>query len=114
MAADLAFQSSNGLVVMSGELDSSSRDHAFDACCSSTGFAVVLDLSDVTFMDSGGLVAIVDAARVLRSEGRSLTIRGLRGQPLRLVTLIGAPADIEFTQPMKARRRRSIADGTRQ
>jgi anti-anti-sigma factor len=105
MGAQFAMSSSNGLVRMSGDLDAGARVEAFDACCSCTGFAVVLDLSELTFMNSEGYAAIVDATRVLRSEGRALTISGLRGEPLRLVTLLGAPGEIEIVLPTNTTQR---------
>jgi anti-anti-sigma factor len=106
-----AVASTSGLVRMSGELDSSTGALAFEACCGCTGFAVVLDLSELTFMDSGGYAAIVEAARVLQSEERTLTIIGIRGEPLRLVSLIGWPTDIQFAQPIVDRGVKSLAFG---
>lgn len=102
MATAFAVHSSKGLVRMSGELDLTSRGQAFDACCNCTGFAIVVDLSALTFMDSRGYAAIVDASRALESEGRTLTFSGMRGQPLRLVALISMEDDMELQPPSPA------------
>ena len=99
MGAQFAKYCTNGLVRMSGDLDAGARVEAFDACCNSTGFAVVLDLSELTFLDTEGYAGIVDATRVLKSEGRTLSIRGIRGEPLRLLTLLGVPVDVEIVVP---------------
>jgi anti-anti-sigma regulatory factor len=96
---------------MSGELDASSRAEAFAACCNCTGFSVVVDLAELTYMDADGYAAIVDAIRMLRSEGRSATIRGIRGQPQRLVVLMGVPNDVDFVQPARVRGSRSMSSG---
>jgi anti-anti-sigma regulatory factor len=89
---------------MSGDLDAGARVEAFGACCNSTGFAVVLDLSEVTFLDTQGYASIVDATRVLKSKGRTLTIRGIRGEPLRLLTLLGVPDETEVVVPLNSGR----------
>ena len=111
MGTGFEFRSSNGLIHLSGELDGSSRTEAFAACCNCTGFSVVVELSELTFMDADGYAAILDAARVLRSEGRTATIRGIRGQPQRLVVLVGVPNDVDFERPTPARGARSISSG---
>ena len=98
MSAEFSVRANNGLIRMSGELDVSTRSQAFEACCSCTGPAVVLDLAELTFMDSRGYAAIIEAKHVLEAEGRTLTIRGIRGEPLRLVTLLGAP---DYMEPVE-------------
>jgi anti-anti-sigma regulatory factor len=110
MGAHFAIHCTNGLVRMSGDLGAGERVEAFDACCNSTGFSIVLDLSELTFLDTAGYAGIVDATRVLKSEGRTLTIRGIHGEPLRLLTLLGVPVDIEMvTSPGSRRGLRSVA-----
>jgi anti-anti-sigma regulatory factor len=110
MGAQFAIYCTNGLVWMSGDLDAGARVAVFDACCSSTGFAVVLDLSELTFLDSAGYAGIVDATRVLQSDGRTLTIRGIRGEPLRPLTLLGVPGDVEIVvSPNSGKGLRSVA-----
>ena len=110
MDAQFAVRCTIGLVRMCGDLDAGARVEAFDACCNCTGSAVVLDLSELTFLDTQGYTSIVDATRVLKSEGRTLTIRGSRGEPLRLLTLLGVPGDIEVAVPRSSSRGwRSVA-----
>jgi anti-anti-sigma regulatory factor len=96
---------------MIGALDVTSRTEAFAACCNCVGFSVVLDLGELTFMDPDGYAAIIDAIRVLGTEGRGVTIRGIQGQPQRLVVLMGAPSDIWFEQSNTRRTARSMSTG---
>jgi anti-anti-sigma factor len=46
---------------------------------------VVLDLSSVTFLDSHGVGAVVTLMKRLSARGLNLKIRGLQGQPRRLL-----------------------------
>jgi ABC-type transporter Mla MlaB component len=109
MMAVLAVHSTNGRVQMSGELDLTTGVLAFDACCGCAGVAVELDVAELTFLDSRGYSALVDAARVLESQGRTLTISGIRGAPLRLVNLIAAQYDRELVHTSSERAVRSLA-----
>jgi anti-sigma B factor antagonist len=45
---------------------------------------VLLDLSNVTFIDSTGIGALVALHKKLAARGHRLKISGLRGQPLQL------------------------------
>jgi anti-anti-sigma regulatory factor len=96
---------------MIGELDATAQAEAFAACCSCSGFSVVVDLSELTYMDADGYAAIVDAIRVLRSEGRTATIRGIHGQPQRLVVLMGVGNDVDFEHAGRARSARAAGAG---
>ena len=68
-------------VVLSGELDIATAPHFLDelveAACGSA--VVILDLRELTFMDSIGLQAILDAhARLAKADCRLALIRGGR------------------------------------
>lgn len=66
---------------VSGELDMAVAPHLLDSilCAGLAGPCreVTIDLSEVTFIDSSGLGALLEARRRLASEGCQLTVRGL-------------------------------------
>jgi anti-anti-sigma factor len=73
------------------------------------GELVVLDLSELTFIDSSGLNVLITAARRARSEGWQLRIERSMTRPVqRVVTMMGLsavfwpesdPVDIQQPQP---------------
>lgn len=50
---------------------------------------VVVDLCDVSFMDSSGAHALLDASKRLKLEGRPFSVICLRGSISRLLELLG-------------------------
>jgi anti-sigma B factor antagonist len=91
----------DGYVHVAGEVDLASTpqlERALEAALSQS-LAVVLDLQDVTFLDSGGTRAIVTASVRARTRGRRLVL--LRGPPNvdRLFTLTHLRDQVEFFQP---------------
>jgi anti-anti-sigma factor len=53
------------------------------------GRAVALDLAEVTFIDSTGLTALIDAHRDAESEGRQFSVRRASPAVRRVVELAG-------------------------
>mgnify|MGYP000225467969 CR=1 FL=1 len=51
-------------------------------------YNVLLDLSEVNFIDSSGIGAIVFLFKRLKAQGQSLVIRGVHGQPRELMELL--------------------------
>ena len=49
---------------------------------------VILDLSNVTFLDSSGIGAIVFLFKRIRVQGYELTLSNVQGQPKELITLL--------------------------
>ena len=95
-----------GYVHVVGEIDLATTpqlERALEAALSQS-LAVVLDLQDVTFLDSGGTRAIVTASIAARSRGRRLVL--LRGPPNvdRLFTLTHLRDQVEFFEPGSAAR----------
>lgn len=80
---DLASTQADGVLVVSvtGEVDLTNADAMEAAVESAATPAVVLDLSDVTFLDSSGIRAIERARRRLLSAERSLLIVSPPGTP---------------------------------
>jgi anti-sigma B factor antagonist len=73
-----------------GDLDLSSADRLYQGIVDLTdrgATLVVLNLSDVTFVDSTGLRAIVNAADVLEKRGGRLVIDGMSGAAKRVLEI---------------------------
>jgi anti-anti-sigma factor len=76
------YASSSGdqhLVRLVGELDLVDADHVRNLLVAEAGSTVVLDLTDLRFVDAAGVAGIVAAGREIRSAGHSLVVRGARG-----------------------------------
>lgn len=75
------------VVTLSGELDIASAEGLSDWLVEISGSTVVIDLSEVTFMDSTGLTAFISARNRLRDDSVVLT----RPQPnvLRVFEITG-------------------------
>jgi anti-anti-sigma factor len=50
---------------------------------------VVVDLCDVTFMDSSGAHALLEASKRLRAQGRGFSVICVRGSISRLLEILG-------------------------
>lgn len=96
----IMFTPSLPVVRLAGELDVDSvhlvRD-ALDcvASMSSRARLIVLDLSDVTFCDVGGLRGIETCAGILEAEGRQLVLHRLPQRLTRLIALTGVASGLE-------------------
>jgi anti-anti-sigma factor len=87
------------VVQVSGELDIVARDLVRQACLQGVDLAVVVDMTDLTFMDCTGYGALIAARRILTDLGGSLTIRNQAGQPAHLVSLLSALEAPRLHQP---------------
>jgi anti-sigma B factor antagonist len=80
------------VLYLSGEFDLSEVE-AFRLCVegaiASCDGAVVVDLADVTFMDSTGIKALLTARRCLGDEGREMRFQHLSGPVARILDLAG-------------------------
>ena len=84
------------VVRLSGELDLVNRDLVRRYCLEGNDVAVVVDLSDLTFIDCCGYGALIAARRILTDLGGSLAIYNQSGQPAFLVSLL---SELEAAQP---------------
>ncbi len=55
---------------------------------------IVFDFSDVEFMDSSGIGAIAYSYKRLKALGKSLSLKGLHGQPEQLIRHLGLDKNI--------------------
>jgi anti-anti-sigma factor len=76
------------VVQISGELDVATRNLARRACLSGRRKSVVVDMTDMTFMDCSGYGGLIAARRVLQAHGGSLTLHNQVGQPAELLTML--------------------------
>lgn len=81
------------VVKLFGELDLVSADGVHDAIVACSAERVVVDLSNVEFIDSTGLAALLVARRELEAGGRGLELRGAAGATRRIFDAIGV-ADV--------------------
>jgi len=78
------------VVRVSGELDFGGRDVMIQSCaCADQSLDVVIDLSELTFMDCAGYGALMTARAAVGERGGSLTLANGVGEPTWLIGLIG-------------------------
>lgn len=83
----------NGAIVvrLRGEFDAAASDAVksdFEALLGDDHPCMVLDLSDVNFIDSTGMGLIIYAFKRLQSGGKDFRVCGAKGQPLELFKLL--------------------------
>ncbi len=77
---------------LTGELDHSNADVFRQHLVSALGRLprqIVVDLSELTFMDSAGIGEIIRANRLLASRDRGLVIRGANESVTKLLEMLG-------------------------
>jgi len=74
-----------------GELDIAARDVVRRACLQGVDLVIVVDMTDLTFLDCSGYGALIAARRILTDLGGSLAIRNPVGQPAHLLKLLSVP-----------------------
>jgi anti-anti-sigma factor len=75
-----------------GELDMSCQadvESAVEPISASRGSDVVFDLTDLTFIDSSGLLALLDAKTALNRNGMEVWVVGAHGSVLRVIEVTG-------------------------
>ncbi len=76
------------VVRLAGQLDVASCGVVKQWCVAGGAGAVIVDLSDLTFLDCGGYGALLAARTELEQHHRTLTLIGAVGEPRRLLDLI--------------------------
>jgi anti-anti-sigma factor len=82
------------VVVVTGEIDMASAPQLTDALAALHGL-VILDLADVTFLDSSGINVLVHARNRLLAENGALTVRNPQNNVRSVLKLVGLSAWIE-------------------
>ncbi|NRQ32428.1 STAS domain-containing protein [Nonomuraea sp. NN258] len=92
-AAPLTCQRLPGIsvVAIAGDIDRTSSGHLADQLQQvlRPGDHVVLDLSELTFLDSSGLHVLLACHRQCAAQQRSLHLAAVRGMPARLLRITG-------------------------
>ncbi|MCU1489268.1 MAG: anti-sigma factor antagonist [Acidimicrobiaceae bacterium] len=81
------------VMVLRGQLDMRGAEllrDAMDGLVRTGPPAVILDLSDLSFLDSAGLAALIRAHREISRQDRRLILRWPEAQPLGVLELSGA------------------------
>jgi anti-anti-sigma factor len=89
---------STQVVVLDGDVDFEAVDRftrAIDTAARQAPALVVLDSSELTFIDSRGLGAVVDARNHLRGRSADLVIRGASAMLTRLLGIAGLTTLLE-------------------
>jgi anti-anti-sigma factor len=83
------------VVWVTGELDMATSP-CLDECLESlNGVPVTVDFSAVTFMDSGGIAAIVRALKHSARHGSRFALRGVQPNQWRLLEIVGVAEQLE-------------------
>ena len=86
--------------VLSGEIDAHTAPQfgaQFDPLPSGLGEALVIDMSEVTFMDSSGLRVLIDLNRRAGEAGVALVVRAPSRAVARIIEISGLSETIEVT-----------------
>ncbi|MFQ9975527.1 MAG: STAS domain-containing protein [Butyricicoccus sp.] len=86
------------IAVYTGELDHHAARAAIEQTEDLVLFPceVVLDLSELTFMDSSGLAVVLHLYRTCARSGREFAVRGTPPQPMRVFEAAGLPQVMVF------------------
>lgn len=95
---------------VSGELDITGRGSVVGACAALGRSQVVVDLTELTFLDSSGYDSLLAARSVLEYHGGSMRFAHARGQPLRLLSLFGQADRENVRDLLQARASTSLSD----
>jgi anti-anti-sigma factor len=76
---------------ISGEIDASTAPRLVEAVAQlpDSGGAVVVDVKDVTFIDSSGLRVLISLAERVRDDGRTVELSNPSSSVLRLLEITG-------------------------
>ena len=77
-------------IVISGDMDAAAMKTQRQMCeeLAACGEDVIVDMSNVEFIDSSGIGAIVFMYKRLLSSGHKLKLQRLKGQPLQLLSYL--------------------------
>lgn len=86
------------IIRLKGDFDAAAATEArkrFDDLVKSPGKNILINFTDVEFIDSSGIGAIVFLFKRLRCNGFDLILTGLKAQPLELIQLLRIDKIIE-------------------
>jgi anti-sigma B factor antagonist len=86
-------------LVLAGELDIASApilEATVASLCGNGATSIVVDLSELTFMDSTGLRAVLAADKLCGEQGPTFSLSGASGSVQRLFELTGVTGALQF------------------
>ncbi len=93
MTSDFAFEVVDvddvHVVSLHGQLDLANADRVRDAIIGAAGSTVVVDLSDLQFLDSSGIAALLSARSRITDTGHGFEVRGAQGIVRRVLEVTG-------------------------
>lgn len=93
MFSDFAFEVTEAgdvhVVSLHGQLDLASAGPVRDALVKFAGSTVVVDLSDLRFLDSSGIAALLSARSQIMQGGHGFQLRGAHGIVRRVLEVTG-------------------------
>lgn len=95
LAVNVYVEGKSHLIRPAGELDRATSGKLIVTSTAGHAAALVIDLQDLTFMDSSGYEALVECRRIVERAGRTFTIRGQTGEPARFLQLVAKWDTIE-------------------
>jgi anti-anti-sigma factor len=93
VSSDFAFEVTDAgdvhVVSLRGQLDLASAGAVRDALVQIAGSTVVVDLSDLRFLDSSGIAALLSARSQIMQGGHGFQLRGAHGIVRRVLEVTG-------------------------
>ena len=86
---EIVSKGDSSVVALRGELDVANSEHVQQELVAVGGSVVVVDLSELTFIDSSGLTALVHAHDEITGHGRGFELRGASGSVQRVFEITG-------------------------
>jgi anti-anti-sigma factor len=96
VAPTASFIDGHRVIRLCGELDIFTRDVVRRTCLEGNDVAIVVDMTDLTFIDCAGYGSLITVRNILTDLGGSLTIRNQTGQPAFLLSVLW---DLEAAEP---------------
>ncbi len=81
--------------MVSGEVDMSTAARLAEALGQFANGSVVVDLTDVTFLDSSGVAALLAARKRLERRGVELSVESASPAALHILQLVGVTLDLQ-------------------
>jgi len=94
MADALRWTRDNGRLLLQGELDQDYLVSLWDVREEMTQGVDIIDLSDITRVDTAGVALLMHLVALIRKQGRSVTVTGKSEKMNTLVQLYNLPADL--------------------
>jgi anti-sigma B factor antagonist len=64
--------------------------------------SLMVDLSDVTYMDTSGLATLIEALRIARQQSTQIVLQGIQEQPRYLLTVTNLDRVFTFAEDTKS------------